>query len=183
MSPLYRAFPDASFIFSALTLRMTPFGKRDWDIDTLKSRPCWPQQCKGLILKKREEWEVEVSILGYTSSISLYLSVHICVFKYLTLYFVLSHFSRVRLFATPWTVARQVPLSMGFPRQEYWSGLSFPPPGADKQGPLPAFVNKALLADGHAHLSIVYDGCFHTTRAEFSHCDGDHLAHKALNSE
>ena len=32
-------------------------------------------------------------------------------------------------FVTPWTVARQVPLSMGFPRQEYWCGLSFPPPG------------------------------------------------------
>ena len=31
--------------------------------------------------------------------------------------------------ATPWTVARQAPLSMGFPRQEYWSGLPFPPPG------------------------------------------------------
>ena len=31
--------------------------------------------------------------------------------------------------ATPWTVAHQAPLSMGFPRQEYWSGLSFPPPG------------------------------------------------------
>ena len=30
--------------------------------------------------------------------------------------------SHVRLFATSWTVARQVPLSMGFPRQEYWSG-------------------------------------------------------------
>ena len=29
---------------------------------------------------------------------------------------------------TPWTVARQAPLSMGFPRQEYWSGLPFPPP-------------------------------------------------------
>ena len=29
-------------------------------------------------------------------------------------------------FATPWTVARQAPLSMGFPRQEYWSGLPFP---------------------------------------------------------
>ena len=29
----------------------------------------------------------------------------------------------------PWTVARQAPLSMGFPRQEYWSGLSFPSPG------------------------------------------------------
>ena len=31
--------------------------------------------------------------------------------------------------ATPWTVAHQVPLSMGFPRQEYWSGLPFPSPG------------------------------------------------------
>ena len=36
--------------------------------------------------------------------------------------------SLVRLFATPWTVAHQAPLSMGFPRQEYWSGLPFPPP-------------------------------------------------------
>ena len=34
--------------------------------------------------------------------------------------------SRVRLFATPWTVAHQAPLSMGFSRQEYWSGLPFP---------------------------------------------------------
>ena len=37
--------------------------------------------------------------------------------------------SRVRLFATPWTVAYQVPLSMGFSRQECWSGLPFPSPG------------------------------------------------------
>ena len=44
---------------------------------------------------------------------------------------------RVQLFGTLWTVARQAPLSMGFPRQEYWSekkkeywsGLPFPPPG------------------------------------------------------
>ena len=35
----------------------------------------------------------------------------------------------VRLFATPWTVAYQAPLSMGFSRQEYWSGLPFPSPG------------------------------------------------------
>ena len=34
--------------------------------------------------------------------------------------------SRVRLFATPWTVAHQAPLSMEFFRQEYWSGLPFP---------------------------------------------------------
>ena len=38
-------------------------------------------------------------------------------------------FSRVQRFATPWTVAHLVPLSTGFPRQEYWSGLPFPPPG------------------------------------------------------
>ena len=33
-------------------------------------------------------------------------------------------------FATPWTVAHQAPLSMGFPRQEYWSGVPFPSPGS-----------------------------------------------------
>ena len=38
---------------------------------------------------------------------------------------VLSH---VQLFATLWTAAPQAPLSMGFPRQEHWSGLPFPPP-------------------------------------------------------
>ena len=42
---------------------------------------------------------------------------------------VLSHFSRVRLFVTSWTVAHQTPLSMGFSRQDYWSGLPCPPPG------------------------------------------------------
>ena len=42
---------------------------------------------------------------------------------------VLSHFSRVRLFETLWTVACQAPLSMGFSRQEYWSGMLCSPPG------------------------------------------------------
>ena len=37
--------------------------------------------------------------------------------------------SRVQLFATPWTVARQAPMSMGFSRQGYWSGLPCPPLG------------------------------------------------------
>jgi len=37
--------------------------------------------------------------------------------------------SSVQLFVTPWTVAHQAPLSMKFSRQEYWRGLSFPPPG------------------------------------------------------
>ena len=45
---------------------------------------------------------------------------------------VLSHthtVSCVQLFATPWTAAHQAPQSMGFSRQEYWSGVPFPPPG------------------------------------------------------
>ena len=42
---------------------------------------------------------------------------------------VLSHFSRVQLFVTLWTAAHQAPLSMGFSRQESWSGLPFPSPG------------------------------------------------------
>ena len=36
---------------------------------------------------------------------------------------------RVQLFVTPWTVAYKAPPSMGFSRQEYWSGLPFPSPG------------------------------------------------------
>ena len=42
---------------------------------------------------------------------------------------ILSCFSHVRLFATLWTVTHQAPLSMGFSRQEYWSGLRCPSPG------------------------------------------------------
>ena len=40
-----------------------------------------------------------------------------------------SHFSCVLLFVTPWTVAHQARLSVRFSRQEYWSGLPCPPPG------------------------------------------------------
>ena len=40
----------------------------------------------------------------------------------------LSHSSQVQLFATLWTIDCQVPLSMGFSRKEYWSGLPCPPP-------------------------------------------------------
>ena len=40
----------------------------------------------------------------------------------------LSRFSRVRLLATPWTAAHQAPPSMGFSKQEYWSGVPLPSP-------------------------------------------------------
>ena len=42
---------------------------------------------------------------------------------------VLRHFSHVQLFAASWTVTHQALQSMGFSRQEYWSGLPFPSPG------------------------------------------------------
>ena len=59
--------------------------------------------------------------------------------------------SRVQLFATPWTVAYQVPLSMGFSRQGYWSGLPFHSPG-DLPNPgiepgSPALEIDALLSE------------------------------------
>ena len=41
--------------------------------------------------------------------------------------------SRVRLLATPWTAAYQAPLPMGFPRQEFWSGLPFPSPMHERE--------------------------------------------------
>ena len=56
---------------------------------------------------------------------------------------VLSHFSRVQLFATPWTVAPQAPQSMRFSRQEDWSGLPFPSPT------FTAVKDKCLLSYGH----------------------------------
>ena len=54
---------------------------------------------------------------------------------------VLSHFSCVQFFPAPWTVAHQAPMSMGFSRQEYWSGLPFlspedlPNPGIEPRSP------------------------------------------------
>ena len=62
---------------------------------------------------------------------------------------VLSHFSRVQLFATLWTVAHRDPQSMGFSRQEYWSGLLCPPPGdPPNPGVKPASLMSPALAGG-----------------------------------
>ena len=55
----------------------------------------------------------------------------VCIYICLVMQFacVLSCFSHIQLFASLWTVACQVPLPVGFSRQEYWSGLLFPSPG------------------------------------------------------
>ena len=61
----------------------------------------------------------------------------------------LSHFSRVQLFVTPWTIAHQAPLSVGFSRQEYLSGLPFPSPGdLPNPGMEPTSPASPALADG-----------------------------------
>ena len=48
--------------------------------------------------------------------------------SFVLLLLLLSRFSRVRLLATPWTAAHQAPPSMGFSKQEYWSGVPLPSP-------------------------------------------------------
>ena len=76
----------------------------------------WNQRCQKHLHQRNQE----------TLKLS-HLSSGLLVVK---LMYMLSHLSRVQLFAIPWTVACQAPLSMGFPRQEYWNGLPFPSPGA-----------------------------------------------------
>ena len=66
------------------------------------------------------------------------------VFHHLYIYIYADVLSRGLLFVTPWTVAHQASLFMGFSRQEYWSGLPCPPPG-DLPHPGTEFVSLCLL--------------------------------------
>ena len=62
-------------------------------------------------------------------------------------------FSHVQLFVTPWTAAHQAPLSMGFSRQKYWSGVPSPSPGAEARAPifcLPTAKNQLIGKDPDA---------------------------------
>ena len=61
--------------------------------------------------------------------------------------------SRVRLFETPWTVAHQVPPSMGFSRQQYWSGLPLPSPGISSPNP-------GIKPRDQTHVSRIAGRCF-----------------------
>ena len=81
------------------------------------------------------------SSLCHLSRMGLYLNVHICAC-------VQRCFSRVQLFVTLWTVASQVPLSMGFSRQEYWSGFPYPPLGVLSNSEIePTSLLSPALAD------------------------------------
>ena len=81
-----------------------------------------------------------------------------CNCLHLPLACVLSRCSRVRLFATLWTVARQAALSVGFSRQEYWSGLPCPPPGDHPHpGIKPASLMPPALAGGVFTTSTIWE--------------------------
>ena len=74
----------------------------------------------------------------------------------------LSYFSYVQLFAAPWTVVRQAPLSMEFSRQEYWNGLPFPPPGdLPNPGTEPSSLLSPALAGGFFTASDTWEACVH----------------------
>ena len=96
--------------------------------------------------------------------------------------------SHVQLFATPWTVAHQAPPSMGFSRQEYWSGLPFPSPGNLLDT---GVVNLGLLhcwwilyhLSHQGNLTLCWGGAFGSGRVDpvpLKSCPGDnHLLQKA----
>ena len=65
----------------------------------------------------------------------------------LLLLLLLSRFSHVRLLATPWTAAYKAPPSMGFSRQEYWSGVQLP-------SPHPTPLKDKFMSPGEATLSF-----------------------------
>ena len=81
-----------------------------------------------------------IMFLLLTSSLMLLLSMRVCI---------LNHFRRIQLFVTLWTVVLKALLSMGFSRQEYWSGLPCLPPGdLPCPGIKPASPTSPALADG-----------------------------------
>ena len=85
----------------------------------------WPPDAKSWLIWKDpnagKDWEQEEKCMTEDEMAGWrhWLNGHVCVCEVL---------SRVQLFATPWTIACQAPLSVGFFRQEYWSGLPSPSP-------------------------------------------------------
>ena len=74
----------------------------------------------------------------------------------------LSCFSHVQLFVTLWTVAHQAPLSLEFSRQEHWSGLPLPPPGAlPNLGKEPRPLLSPALVGGFFATSATWEAQLH----------------------
>ena len=100
---------------------------------------------KSIMDQRLERTQPDLSLWAIVQHLKIYCPQHL----YRTYICTLSCFSRVWLFATLWTVACQSPLSMGFSRQKYWSGLPFPSP-EDLPNPGIKLVSHTFpaLADG-----------------------------------
>ena len=74
---------------------------------------------------------LEFFFMGNLSILCIYFFIptYVCVCVVCVMCVCTYQLSCIRLFVTPWSVAGQAPLSMGFPREEYWSGLPFPTSG------------------------------------------------------
>ena len=88
---------------------------------------------KNIILSGRSQspkyMHVSIHIyIFHKGKICIYIYVYTCMYAYMLL-LLFSHEVVSNFSVTPWTVVHQAPLSMGFSRQEYWSGLPFPSPG------------------------------------------------------
>ena len=90
-----------------------------WQNESLICHPLYSLLCYPLY-----------SLLSPHSYLFFFLTIHMLIDRKLLL--LLSRFSHVRLCATPWMAAHQAPPSLGFSRQEYWSGLPFPSPMREK---------------------------------------------------
>ena len=75
-------------------------------------------------------------------------------------------FSHVQLFATPWTIAHQAPLSRGSPKQECWSGLPFPPSDPGFKPASPASPMSSALKEDSLILSHQGNPSYRTTNTE-----------------
>jgi len=85
-----------------------------------------------------------------------------------------AHFSCVQLFATPWTVAQQAPVSMGFSRQEYWSGLPFLPSG---DLPHPGIEAASLMSPALADRFFTFSATWEAQHIYLFGCAGSWLRH------
>ena len=99
---------------------------RDWTVSLT-----FPALADGFFFSTNTTWEAPETLRFTQIKLGEQAEVKITVFTMtgLVLLLLLSHFSRVRLLVTPWTAAYQAPPSMGFSRQEYWSGVQLPSPG------------------------------------------------------
>ena len=91
----------------------------------------YPSSLSSIVTSSEAFSDPSVLQVTISSILEMYSTISHSTYLYLILHhlFVVQSIIRSYSFATPWTVAHQAPLSMGFPRQEYWSGLPFPSPG------------------------------------------------------